>query len=85
MSKANEILKKKKLISYYICKYLFCFCRRLTSDQKAVLLAYAETEDNMNGTINGITQTKKGTQILISLGSVLKNDQFNQQDNLIAA
>ncbi len=46
--------------------FILFFCRRLTNDQKAVLLAYAETEDNMNGTINGITQTKKGTQFLIS-------------------
>lgn len=32
----------------------------LSSQQKALLLAYAETESNVDGTVNGITQTKDG-------------------------
>lgn len=34
--------------------------RKLTPEQKALILAFAETEKNVDGTINGITQTQTG-------------------------
>ncbi|RWS30621.1 protein tumorous imaginal discs-like isoform X2 [Leptotrombidium deliense] len=36
--------------------------QRLSNKQKALILAYAETEDDTAGTINGIVQTSQGTE-----------------------
>ena len=35
--------------------------RRLTAEQKALILSYAELDKDTDGTINGLTQTKSGT------------------------
>ena len=35
-------------------------CRRLTAEQKALILSYAELDKDVDGTINGLTQTKTG-------------------------
>ena len=35
-------------------------CRRLSAQQKALILAYAETESGVDGTVNGIASTKDG-------------------------
>ena len=39
---------------------------RLSAQQKALLLAYAELEDDTPGTVNGITYTKGGKPSLLS-------------------
>jgi len=36
------------------------FCSKLTDAQKALILAYAETETGLDGTVNGIASTKNG-------------------------
>ena len=38
-----------------------CLCRRLTAQQKALILSYAETESGTDGTVTGIASTKDGT------------------------
>jgi len=61
-------LKVDKLYSfssYDLCKCcnndVVCnVCRRLTAQQKALILAYAETETGVDGTVNGIASTKDG-------------------------
>jgi len=40
-----------------VCVFI---CRRLTAQQKALILAYAETESGVDGTVNGIASTKDG-------------------------
>ena len=45
------------LLLLNICEYV---CRRLTTQQKALILAYAETETGVDGTVNGIASTKDG-------------------------
>ena len=37
-----------------------CLHRRLTEQQKALILAYAETESGVDGTVSGIASTKNG-------------------------
>ena len=44
--------------------------RRLTSEQKALALAFAETEKNIEGTINDMVQTNKGESILRELSMI---------------
>lgn len=41
-------------------KYLF-LCRKLSKEQRALVLSLAETEEVVGGSINGVTQTKTGT------------------------
>ena len=36
------------------------YFRRLSKEQKALLTAYAETEEGVNGTINGLAETNDG-------------------------
>ena len=38
----------------------FLCCRLLSKTQKDLLLAYAETDSSVDGTVNGITDTKTG-------------------------
>jgi len=38
-----------------------CVYRKLTAQQKALILAYAETESGVDGTVSGIASTKDGT------------------------
>ena len=40
--------------------YCFYFARALSQTQKDLLLAYAETDTKVEGTVNGITDTKDG-------------------------
>jgi len=40
--------------------HMMFVCRRLTAQQKALILAYAETETGVDGTVNGIASTKDG-------------------------
>jgi hypothetical protein len=35
--------------------------RRLTAEQKALMLSYAELDKDIDGTISGLTQTKSGS------------------------
>ena len=35
-------------------------CRKLTAQQKALILSYAETETGVDGTVNGIASTNDG-------------------------
>lgn len=38
--------------------------RRLTAEQKALLLSLAELDKEIDGTINGLTQTKSGNRVI---------------------
>ena len=49
---------------FQIANVIMDIFRKLTKEQKALLLSFAETEDNVEGTINGIAQTKKGKTFL---------------------
>ncbi|CAF1479391.1 unnamed protein product, partial [Adineta ricciae] len=37
---------------------------RLTAEQKALVLSYAELDKDTDGTINGLTQTKSGNRVI---------------------
>jgi len=58
----------------------------LTPQQKALLLAFAETETNTKGTINGITSTSKGNRAiedpdgLIEFIRKILNENHNKED-----
>jgi hypothetical protein len=41
-------------------KNFFLIDRRLTPEQKALILSYAELDKDVDGTVNGLTQTKTG-------------------------
>jgi len=47
-----------EIVSFYVWNLLFS---KLTAQQKSLLLTYAETENAVDGTVNGIAQTKEGT------------------------
>lgn len=52
-----------------------CLCsvhRRLTSRQQSLILSYAEDETDVEGTVNGVTQTSAGkmAQRLVGVQSV---------------
>ena len=51
-------------ICIYILNIFFAFYRKLSDKQKALLLSFAETESNVEGTINGITQTSEGIYLV---------------------
>ena len=36
----------------------------MTAEQKALILAYAEMDKDIDGTINGLTQTKSGNRVI---------------------
>ena len=58
--------------------------RRLTAEQRALLLSFAELDTEIDGTINGLTQTKSGKRnfrifisrvsIVLCLGNRVIND-----------
>ena len=41
------------------------FCRKLTEEQKSLILAFAETETGVGGTVNGVTDTTHGNVLLL--------------------
>ena len=51
---------------YFTCPWLyllcnnFCHFRNLTNKQRAVLLAFAEEETGVSGTVEGTTKTNDG-------------------------
>lgn len=51
--------------------FVVCVFSHLSSQQKALLLAYAETESNVDGTVNGITQTKDGEQDFLNSSFII--------------
>lgn len=50
--------------SYYWHYFTF---RHLSSQQKALILAFAETEKDVNGTVNGVVNTDKGKTLTVEL------------------
>jgi len=48
------------MIQFCPAEVCVLLCRRLTAQQKALILAYAETESGVDGTVNGIASTKDG-------------------------
>ena len=51
-----KILYNNQMVECSVCVY-----RKLTAQQKALILAYAETESGVDGTVSGIASTKDGT------------------------
>jgi len=49
------------MISLQMVECTVCVNRKLTAQQKALILAYAETESGVDGTVSGIASTKDGT------------------------
>lgn len=47
-------------------KFVFIISRRLTNEQKALILSYAELDKEVDGTVNGLTQTKSGKEIRLN-------------------
>jgi hypothetical protein len=45
---------------FFFHKLTFYYYRRLTPEQKALVLSFAELDKNVDGTINELTQTKSG-------------------------
>ena len=45
----------------------FIISRRLTPEQKALILSYAELDKDVDGTVNGLAQTKTGNTIYSKL------------------
>ncbi len=60
--------------------------RRLTAEQKALVLSYAELDKDVDGTINGLTQTKTGKEnilkrrFLLNLLVFVGNRVVNEDD-----
>lgn len=42
-------------------------CRRLTDRQRALMMSYAEDETDVEGTVNGVTNTASGEQRELAL------------------
>jgi hypothetical protein len=52
-------------------KYLFVHYSRLTPEQKALMLSYAELDKDIEGTINELTQTKSGKKDYLILYEIV--------------
>ncbi len=51
---------------FFLRKFLsFVIYRRLTPEQKSLILSYAELDKDVDGTVNELTQTKTGRKKII--------------------
>lgn len=46
---------------------MFFLFRTLTADQKALIMAYAELDKEVNGSVEGIVKTNKGRKFIVDL------------------
>jgi len=58
--------------------------KRLSNEQKALLLSYAETERGVEGTVNGITQTSTGKASMEDPDGMVSRIRFALDDRIVA-
>lgn len=66
------------LLEFGAEKKHFCplLSRNLTDRQKSLIMSFAEDERDVEGTVNGVTATTKGTRMLTSICRFVPSEVF---------